>query len=151
VDRLPAADGPHQCTLGRQGAGGGGEGLQGGTQPRAKRDARADEVLHELRAHVQVHGVQLLAGSSVAIPWSPCSERMCGSHRGATGLRQVAIALQFKRAANIYFLVIGTLYTFESISPVSGITRFGENLSQPFDSSARDACTVSCQSLACAV
>jgi hypothetical protein len=37
----------------------------------------------------------------------------------------MALRLQFQRAANVYFLFIGTLYTFEAVSPVAGITRFG--------------------------
>lgn len=37
----------------------------------------------------------------------------------------LAIRMQFRRAANCYFLLIGTLYTIEAVSPVQGATRFG--------------------------
>ena len=37
----------------------------------------------------------------------------------------LAIRMQFQRAANCYFLLIGTLYTVEAVSPVQGATRFG--------------------------
>lgn len=85
----------------------------------------------QLRAEIKAFRQQQESQPGVKVPRQTTAimqfcdnyERTC-KYTALTFL-PLAIQMQFKRAANCYFLLIGTLYTIESVSPVQGATRFG--------------------------
>lgn len=84
-----------------------------------------------LRAEAKAFRQQQEAKPGVKVPRETTNLMMfCDNYERtckytALSFLPLAIQMQFKRAANCYFLLIGTLYTVESVSPVQGMTRFG--------------------------
>ena len=77
----------------------------------------------DAKAFKQAHGGKVPAKTMALMRFCNNYERTC--KYTALSFVPAATRLQFQKAANCYFLVIGTVYTFESVSPVAGMTRFG--------------------------
>eukprot|EP01048_Picozoa_sp_COSAG05_P007291 COSAG05_NODE_510_length_9123_cov_3.605053_5_plen_403_part_00 len=77
----------------------------------------------EVKAFKKAHGGKVPFKTLELMRFCNNYERTC--KYTALSFLPGAIRLQFQKAANCYFLVIGTIYTFESVSPVAGMTLFG--------------------------
>ena len=79
--------------------------------------------IREFKQREEAAGAKVPSATTQLMQFCDNYERTC--KYTALSFLPSAIALQFRRMANVYFLVVGGLYTVNSISPVQGVTRFG--------------------------
>ncbi len=79
--------------------------------------------IREFKQREEAAGAKVPSATTQLMQFCDNYERTC--KYTALSFVPAATRLQFQTAANCYFLVIGTVYTLESVSPVAGMTRFG--------------------------
>ena len=79
--------------------------------------------IREFKQREEAAGAKVPSATTQLMQFCDNYERTC--KYTALSFLPSAIALQFRRMANVYFLVVGGLYTVNSISHVQGVTRLG--------------------------